>query len=66
MRTDEMIGSEGERCIIHHLGKRHNGVVESVEGDGWFSLVRIDGSGRLVRVSCVFVELVDSEDEVSA
>jgi len=66
MRTDEMIGSEGERCIFHQLGKRYDGVVESVEGGGWFALVRIDGSERIVRVGSESVELVDSEDEVLA
>jgi len=67
-RPDEMIDSEGERCIVTdlQLGKRYDGVVESVEDFGRVVHVRIEGSGRLVRVGCGFVELVDSEDQVSA
>jgi len=63
MRSDEMIGSAGERCIVTDLqsGRRYDGFVESVEGG---VVVRIDGSGRLVRVACGFDELVDPEDEV--
>jgi len=65
-RPDEMIGSEGEKCIIRQFGKRYRGVVESVESGGLIARVRIDGSGRLTHVNCGFVELVDSEDQVSA
>jgi len=65
-RPDEMIGSEGERCITDLQGKRYDGVVESVEDFGRVVHVRIEGSERLVRVGCGFVELVDSENQVSA
>ena len=65
-RPDEMIGSEGEKCVFRQFGKRYRGVVESVESGGRFVYVRIDRSGRLVLVACGFVELVESEDQVTA
>jgi len=68
-RPDEMIGSEGERCIVSpdlQLGKRYEGVVEAVEESGRYVRVRIDGSGRLVLGACEAVELVESEDQVTA
>lgn len=60
--SDELRGSEGERCIVTDLrtGTRHEGTVLEWDDVDEKAVVRYDG-GLAVRVSFSFVQLLGDE-----